>query len=183
MNEYNLSRPVGKFETIDFFVSHSWHDDPDVKWNTLEFAAHKFKKRHSRDPTFWLDKVCIDQSNIQNGLKVLPVNVMACSKMLVLCGSTYPSRLWCAWELFTLFSFEKREQALDQIELMILDTANDLPTPNSSLPGANVQEVDIMQALETFEVGRSSCFDPNEVRFDVLECHSSNHYLTSVCTV
>ena len=52
------------------------------------------------------DKVCIDQNNIRDGLKVLPVNVMACNKMLVLCGETYVQRLWCAWELFTLFSFQ-----------------------------------------------------------------------------
>ena len=26
-------------------------------------------------PTFWLDTACIDQSNIGNGLKVLPINI------------------------------------------------------------------------------------------------------------
>ena len=60
--------------------------------------------------------MCIDQDNIGDGLKVLPVNVMACNKMLVLCGSTYPSRLWCAWELFTLFSFQGHKQALAKVE-------------------------------------------------------------------
>ena len=43
---------------------------------------------HSSSP-LRLDKVCIDQSNIGDGLKVLPVNVMACRRMLVLCGPTY----------------------------------------------------------------------------------------------
>ena len=40
-------------------------------------------------------QVCIHQSRIGDGLKALPVNVMACNQMLVLCGPTYPNRLWC----------------------------------------------------------------------------------------
>ena len=50
-----------------------------------------FWRRH---PTFWLDKVCIDQDNIIDGLKVLPINVTASHRMLVLCGKSYASRLW-----------------------------------------------------------------------------------------
>ena len=49
----------------------------------------------------WLEvpllQVCIDQSNIGDGLKVLPINVMECSKLLMVCGSTYSQRLWCVW--------------------------------------------------------------------------------------
>merc|ERR1712048_1513026 len=70
-----------------------------------EFTAD-WRKRHSRYPTFWLDNVCIDQQNISQGLKVLPIHLMACRKMLVLSGPTYPTRLWCAWELLTLMEFE-----------------------------------------------------------------------------
>ena len=71
---------------------------------------------------FWLDKVCIDQNNIGDGLKVLPVNVMACKKMLVLCGPTYTQRLWCAWELFTLFSFSSFKQAVSRVHIVMLLT-------------------------------------------------------------
>jgi hypothetical protein len=46
---------------------------------------------------FWFDKVCIEQSNIGSGLKVLPINIMACENMVLLCGSTYVGRLWCVW--------------------------------------------------------------------------------------
>ena len=65
-------------------------------------------------------------------MKSLPVNVMACKTFLAVCGTTcrtsekkgsgehepktttarqrfptrrYARRLWCAWELFTLFAF------------------------------------------------------------------------------
>ena len=102
---YKLSRPVKPGEAIDFFLSHSWHDNAAEKWEKLENVAATFFKLHDRYPTFWLDKVCIDQENIVDGLKVLPVNVMACKHMLVLCGPTYSERLWCAWELCTMLSF------------------------------------------------------------------------------
>merc|ERR1712100_184219 len=82
--------------------------------------ANGFHATHHRWPTFWLDKVCIDQNNIGDGLKVLPVNVMACKKMLCLCGPTYTQRLWCAWELFTLFSFSSFKQAVSRVEIVFL---------------------------------------------------------------
>ena len=88
-DSYALSRPVRHGETIDFFLSHSWHDDAQIKFDALSLFAEEFVARNGRSPTFWLDKTCIDQDNIGDGLKVLPVNVMACRKMLVLCGSTY----------------------------------------------------------------------------------------------
>ena len=82
--------------------------------------AHRFKARHRREPTFWLDKVCIDQDNIADGLKVLSINVMACRKMLVLCGPTYAKRLWCVIELFTIFAFAGEKVALERIEIIPL---------------------------------------------------------------
>ena len=91
---YCLSRPMKKGETIDFFMSHSWYDNSEVKWAELSAFVNEFIHKYGREPTFWLDKVCIDQDNIGDGLKVLPVIVMACKKMLVLCGPTYPARLW-----------------------------------------------------------------------------------------
>ena len=51
-----------------------------------------------------LDKCCIDQNNIDAALQCLPVFEMACKRMLVLCGETYTTRLWCIWELYTFFS-------------------------------------------------------------------------------
>ena len=98
-------------------MSHSWYDDPNAKIAMLSNLANNFQREKGRFPTFWLDKVCIDQNKIKDGLKVLPINVMACKKMLVLCGHTYASRLWCAWELFTLFSFQGHKRALEQIEV------------------------------------------------------------------
>eukprot|EP00439_Symbiodinium_sp_Y106_P078280 s77_g17.t1 len=115
---FRLSRQVVKGEVIDFFVSHSW------KWRALQLVAEMFYTQHGRYPTFWVDKFCIDQRDVADVLRVLPVNVMACRKVLVLCGRTYPTRLWCAWELCVLLSFMSLEMALKQLVVMPLSQAS-----------------------------------------------------------
>ena len=105
-----LSRPVEEGEKIDFFLSHSWYDDADAKMEVLESVVERFKhKHHGKTPTFWLDKVCIDQKNISDGLKVLPINLMTSKKILVLLGDTYVQRLWCVWELLTVYFLSESE--------------------------------------------------------------------------
>ena len=42
---------------IDFFLSHSWHDDPVQKFAAIQNVIADFKKQHGRTPSFWLDKV------------------------------------------------------------------------------------------------------------------------------
>ena len=44
-------------EKIDFFMSHSWHDDATAKWKALTLFVQHFMFKHRREPTFWLDKV------------------------------------------------------------------------------------------------------------------------------
>lgn len=145
-NMYHLSRLVRPGERIDYFMSHSWHDNAELKWQTLSEIADAFFRKRSRYPTFWLDKVCIDQVNIADGLKVLPINVMACSKMLVLCGPTYPKRLWCAWELCTLFSFMSEANSFMRIKLVTLDD----------------RDSTLLAGLAHFDVKHAHCYDPNE---------------------
>jgi len=91
-----------------------------TKFERLRQVVSAFRRVKGRDPTFWLDKVCIDQTSLGDSLKVLPINVMACRKMLVLFGPTYPRRLWCVWELCTLFSFMRHEQGMERLELVPL---------------------------------------------------------------
>ena len=94
-------------------------------------------------------QVCIDQQDIGNGLKVLPVNVMACNKVLVLCGDTYTSRLWCMWELCTLFSFTSMQQALLSVVV-------------KPLQDGEVARAEFIKELEAFQFTDASCYDPNE---------------------
>eukprot|EP00929_Paragymnodinium_shiwhaense_P080721 TRINITY_DN4210_c1_g4_i1.p1 TRINITY_DN4210_c1_g4~~TRINITY_DN4210_c1_g4_i1.p1 ORF type:complete len:988 (-),score=43.83 TRINITY_DN4210_c1_g4_i1:395-3358(-) len=144
---YNLSRPVRKGEVIDYFMSHSWHDEVESKWARLNEVVAEFERQHQRTPTFWLDKVCINQRRIADGLRVLPVNVMACQQVLVLCGATYPERLWCIWEICVVFSFAPPEQALERLRFEVLSDGS---------------HTEILQRLQQFQVKRARCYDPNE---------------------
>jgi hypothetical protein len=92
-------------------------------------------------------QVCINQDAIKDGLRVLPVNVMQCKKMLVLCGPTYPMRLWCVWELCTNFAFSSDEIATMRVQFVPVN-----PDRFS----------DAVSDLQRFELSNAHCYDPNE---------------------
>ena len=108
-------RPAALGE-CDAFMSHSWRDDGALKYAKLQ--QHNWR---TAAPTIWFDKVrsaslihsssacahatgctppraqaCIDQNNIDASLAVLPIFLAGCKTLLVLPGSTYATRLWCA---------------------------------------------------------------------------------------
>ena len=89
---------------------------------------------------------------------MLPVNVMACRRMLILCGTTYATRLWCAWELFTLFSFQDSKRAGNSVSLVVLDYVGVRGlTTEASLQYKNAQE-----GLTKFNLNEAHTYDPNE---------------------
>eukprot|EP00746_Dinoflagellata_sp_MGD_P125109 gnl/MRDRNA2_/MRDRNA2_59810_c0_seq1.p2 gnl/MRDRNA2_/MRDRNA2_59810_c0~~gnl/MRDRNA2_/MRDRNA2_59810_c0_seq1.p2 ORF type:complete len:170 (+),score=41.66 gnl/MRDRNA2_/MRDRNA2_59810_c0_seq1:790-1299(+) len=145
---YALSRAVKKGERIDFFISHSWHDDGEAKWKVLVAFVEEFRRQRSRDPTFWLDICCMNQQELSDGLRVLPINLMSCNKMLVLMGETYATRLWCAWELVTIFSFMREEFAQQHVIVKSL-----------------LDKADSAQRFKNFDVMKAHCYDPNEEAF------------------
>jgi len=85
----------------DAFVSHSWQDDPASKWAALQDWCVSHSVRTHQEPRLWIDKVCIDQSKIEIDLRCLPVFLSGCRYLVVLCGPSYLTRLWCLLELFT----------------------------------------------------------------------------------
>ena len=103
--------------------------------------AAAFERVHKRPPTFWLDKVCIDQSNIADALRCLPVFEMACEKLLILCGQTYTTRLWCVWELYTFFAINAN---IHMVDLMFLDGS------------------DNVRGLDAFDVADAHCFSAED---------------------
>jgi hypothetical protein len=113
--DYALSQPC-KLNAVDFFISHSWSDDPDLKYSHLASVAANFERVHGREPIFWLDKLCIDQDDISRALRCLPVFVFSCKRLLVLAGNTYTSRLWCVWELYVFFSMSP--DAVQNVDLV-----------------------------------------------------------------
>ena len=131
-------------------MSHSWHDDAKAKFAILDQVMQQFKAKYNREATFWLDKVCIDQENISDGLKVLCINVTACKKLLVVCGETYFQRLWCMLELFIMFAFSQDEaNAVARIELVPIEADG-------------VTRESILESMSTFELEGAHCYDPNE---------------------
>eukprot|EP00435_Cladocopium_sp_Y103_P012561 s2006_g3.t1 len=97
---FALSQSV-KLGSCDAFVSHSWHDDAPAKWEAMNCWRQRFEKNRKRPPQIWLDKCCIDQNDIEADLRCLPIFLSGCSELVVFCGPTYLSRLWCIMELFT----------------------------------------------------------------------------------
>jgi len=136
--------------SINYFISHSWHDDVQAKFAILDMVKQQFKAKYGREATFWLDKVCIDQENISDGLKVLCINVTACKKLLVVCGKTYFQRLWCMLELFIMFAFSQDEAvAAERIELIPIEADG-------------VTRESILESMSNFELEGAHCYDPNE---------------------
>eukprot|EP00929_Paragymnodinium_shiwhaense_P080716 TRINITY_DN4210_c0_g3_i2.p1 TRINITY_DN4210_c0_g3~~TRINITY_DN4210_c0_g3_i2.p1 ORF type:complete len:166 (+),score=23.11 TRINITY_DN4210_c0_g3_i2:517-1014(+) len=72
---------------------------------------------------------------------------MACRRVLVLCGKTYPDRLWCTWEMCIVFSFASPEQALERLRFEVLGED----------PDGN-----ILERMRQFQVKNARCYDPNE---------------------
>eukprot|EP00929_Paragymnodinium_shiwhaense_P111339 TRINITY_DN7926_c0_g1_i1.p1 TRINITY_DN7926_c0_g1~~TRINITY_DN7926_c0_g1_i1.p1 ORF type:complete len:373 (+),score=39.93 TRINITY_DN7926_c0_g1_i1:1273-2391(+) len=73
----------------DAFVSHSWHDHAETKWRAMQSWRASFHIVTNLEPVIWFDKACIDQSNIEDDLRFLPVFVSGCKELLILCGPSY----------------------------------------------------------------------------------------------
>ena len=94
----------------DRFLSHSWRDNAQLKWNEIWDWCEKFRAEKGRAPTLWLDKLCIDQKNIFDDLECLPVFLGGCKGILICSGTTYMTRLWCIVELFVFLTIQQAWQ-------------------------------------------------------------------------
>jgi hypothetical protein len=110
---------------VDAFISHSWHDDPTLKWAKLQEWRAAFRQVHGREPKLWIDKYCIDQTKIDDSLACLPVYLAGCKTLVIFCGETYLKRLWCLVEIFV---FLEMGGHMDNLEVHLLqDEADPLP--------------------------------------------------------
>ncbi|KAJ1627914.1 hypothetical protein T492DRAFT_1021502 [Pavlovales sp. CCMP2436] len=96
---YQLTEPASP-HTIDCFISHSWRDNPDLKWAALQEWRGRFKTAHGREPLLFVDKYCMDSSDLTTSLMCLPVFLASCNELVILAGETYLLRLWCVVEVF-----------------------------------------------------------------------------------
>ena len=78
---------------IDVFISHSWRDPPDEKWEILNNFCTDFFRAHNREPRFWFDLYCLDPDSPSEP-QYHPVYLMSSERLLVLKGPTFMSRLW-----------------------------------------------------------------------------------------
>jgi hypothetical protein len=133
----------------DAFLSHSWHDDGKLKWNALKSWCENFESTHQRPPLLWLDKVCIDQNDVHEDLKCLPIFVAGCNKMLVLTGQTYTNRLWCCVELFIYMTMFAKDETRELPEIITL--------------GADECEHEVARGKwRDFDANACECFDPKD---------------------
>lgn len=140
----------------DAFISHSWTDDPLAKWSAIQAWRKRFKRQHQAEPRLWIDKYCIDQNDFKNSLACLPIYLASCSKMVVICGETYLTRLWCVIELFV---FLEMGGSLENLEVIILPDPENriadqiLDFDPSNLQCSQAQTADVLQSV--LEAGRS----------------------------
>lgn len=116
---HDLSDPCG-FGQCHAFFSHSWKDNTTLKWNALTRWCEAYHSRFAEVPSIWLDKVCIDQTNIALDLQCLPVFLAGCNMFLVTSGPHYTSRLWCCIELFVYNAMMDEDSSRKPPEIILL---------------------------------------------------------------
>lgn len=117
---------------VDVFLSHSWMDDEASKWTALQRFREAFKVVHGREPTAWIDKICLSQRDISRYLSCLPVYMSGCRHIVLLAGPTYFMRLWTIVELFTFTEVCGEDPA--RIAVMLFDA----PVPELMRPAVEL---------------------------------------------
>lgn len=81
-----------------------WSDDAAARDLGLRLFARAFHRRQGRSPTLFVDRWCVDQSDVGGSLASLPVWLASCRGLLIVAGPAYTRRLWCLLELFTFLA-------------------------------------------------------------------------------
>ena len=117
--------------SVAAFVSHSWADSEGEGGLLKHACIQEYAAEHGNATIrgdarcdVWLDKACIDQSNIDASLAGLPIFLAGCGDMLCLVGMTYAERLWCIMEIFVYLRMGGHE---DKLLIKCLREGHDLP--------------------------------------------------------
>ena len=145
----------------------------------------------------------INQEDIARTLRCLPVFVQSCSKLLILCGDSYASRLWCAWELYVHFAMSgvlasKRTAVVDcrsskeqgqadskatSDSVVVVDNPTAAETSEPAAFEDNTGPAESpAEALCTFRVEDAHCFSPeDEARLRrVIESESAESFNNAI---
>lgn len=154
---------------VHAFMSHSWNDDGAVKYDRLqEYAKSKGGATECR---IWLDKACLDQTDIDGSLSVLPIYLSGCQELLVLAGPSYPSRLWCVMEIFV---FVQMGGQRDSMAVRPLDDAASLGHSFAIFDAAEAQtyhDADREKLLAIIEAAFGTCIPFNQVVRSIFQTH------------
>ena len=131
----------------DAFFSHSWHDDAHLKLDALSDWCTEFANTQQRSPRLWLDKVCIDQENINADLQCLPIFLAGCNSLLIISGLTYVHRLWCCVELFVY------------VQMTEEDATHEAPTV-LTIGEEDAVHARLRNAFRKFDSAACDCFNP-----------------------
>ena len=169
----SLLRQACRPGQTDIFVLHSWHDERRGRLEALARCAARFEAQHGREPTLWLDSVCVDPAFQEEALLCLPIYMQSCASVLVLCGPSFFERLWCVWELYTAFAFGDGSLSLAFALLRAPGAAEEQQQQQqqqqqSSPPAvgrsasAEVARASLRASLKAFSLARAHCSNPNE---------------------
>ena len=163
-DDFDLSEPCDPGD-IDFFISHAHKDNHEAKFRVLSGLAERFEEQHGRQPTFWLDTVCIDRRNPSEQLKfqLTSVFVMACDKFLILFSGKWCTRLWCIWELNTVFAMDGDVRRIQVLSLNKPHATAALTRTNSS-PETGADWVTPEERLREFDVRDAKCWSKADER-------------------
>lgn len=135
--------------SCDAFVSHSWRDQGQAKWQALQAWGSAFVERNSQEATVWFDKCCVDQKAIEMDLRCLPIFLTGCSRLVVLCGPTYLSRLWCVLEIFTFIHMGGLAEEIELVQVL--------------REGFELEDAEaILHAFDCFDARECQCFDEGD---------------------
>jgi len=159
----------GMLGDVDAFISHSWHDDPAKKWKALQEWRAEFKRQKGREPRLWIDKYSIDQKCIDESLACLPVYLVGCKQLVILCGRTYLQRLWCMVELFVFLEMGGQQSNLELI------------------PFQTDHKKSVQAAVAQFDVRNAKCYKDQDTKRlqTVLEssgCDRINDLISAIFT-
>ena len=119
------------------------------KWEALRGWGDEFKEARRRPPLLWIDKLSIEQNNIEADLQRLPIFLAGCNVLLVVSGLTYTTRLWCCVELF--------------VEVAMRTEDDSCETPIFLPIGENENEHErVRGSWSNFDVKSCDCFDKND---------------------
>jgi hypothetical protein len=149
------------------FVSHSWSDDEGgAKYEQL---MELFPPSTDAKPQLvWLDKACIDRSDIRQSLLCLPIFLSGCQQLVVLAGPMFPTRLWCVMELFVYV-----QMGGDRKNIIVrpLGEAADIAPTLASLDASKAKccfDSDRQQLLAVIEASFGTCAPFNKIARSIL---------------